>query len=199
MTAEQIKKDLLTVFEEKMAEEQKIRENAAIKTDELTTLNDFIGTLEESSDNLKQYSREWLENLLVPYYQKSDLEELLDKLEIPLLAISMRTHGISINFNEEEIGILTNFQDDLKSIWNQESRKFEEEVEGGVPAVDKRIADLNTLYSKINAEETGKEVVRTAEIDYVLQLTTQEEATIETQIEILGFINRINLQIYKNR
>ena len=111
----------------------------------------------------------------------------------------MRAQGIEIEFNEEEMSILTSFQHDLHTLYDHESKKFSEEVVGGVKAVDKRISDLNTLYAKLNAGETGKDIVRKAEIDYVLQLSTQEDASMDTQIEILGMINRINLQIHKNK
>ncbi len=199
MMEEEVKRNLLTMFDKKAIEEKNLREKASIKTDQLSLLSGFIASLEESSDNLKKYSREWMEKLLNQYYAKEDLSDLLDKLEIPTLAILMRSQGIDIDFNEEEANILTSFKSDLHTLYEHEAKKFSEEVVGGVKAVDKRIADLNTLYAKLNAGGTGKDIVRKAEIDYVLQLTTQEEASMDEQIEMLGMINRINLQIHKNK
>lgn len=193
-----IKKQLLSMFDAKALEEKNLREKAAVKTEQLSVLLGFISSLEESTDNLKKYSREWIEKVLNQYYSKEDLKELLDKLEIPTLAILMRSQGISIDFNEEEEVILETFQNDLQTLYAHESKKFSEEVVGGVKAVDKRISDLNTLYAKLNAGGTGKDIVKKSEIDYVMKLTTQENTSMETQIEILGMINRINLQIYKN-
>ena len=186
------------MFDTKAIEEKKLREKAAIKTEQLGVLSGFISSLEESTDNLKKYSREWIEKVLEQYYSKEDLKELLDKLEIPTLAILMRSQGISIDFNEEENTILETFQSDLQTLYNHEAKKFSEEIVGGVKAVDKRISDLNTLYAKLNAGGTGKDIVKKSEIDYVMKLTTQENTSMDTQIEILGMINRINLQIYKN-
>ncbi len=193
-----IKRKLLSMFDTKAIEEKKLREKAAIKTEQLSVLSGFISSLEESTDNLKKYSREWIEKVLEQYYSKEDLKELLDKLEIPTLAILMRSQGISIDFNEEENTILETFQSDLQTLYNHEAKKFSEEIVGGVKAVDKRISDLNTLYAKLNAGGTGKDIVKKSEIDYVMKLTTQENTSMDTQIEILGMINRINLQIYKN-
>lgn len=193
-----IKRKLLSMFDTKAIEEKKLREKAAIKTEQLGVLSGFISSLEESTDNLKKYSREWIEKVLEQYYSKEDLKELLDKLEIPTLAILMRSQGISIDFNEEENTILETFQSDLQTLYNHEAKKFSEEIVGGVKAVDKRISDLNTLYAKLNAGGTGKDIVKKSEIDYVMKLTTQENTSMDTQIEILGMINRINLQIYKN-
>ncbi len=198
MMEDDIKRKLLSMFDAKAIEEKKLREKAAIKTEQLSVLSGFIASLEESTDNLKKYSREWIEKVLEQYYSKEDLKELLDKLEIPTLAILMRSQGISIDFNEEEENILETFQNDLQTLYNHESKKFSEEIVGGVKAVDKRISDLNTLYAKLNAGGTGKDIVKKSEIDYVMQLTTQENTSMDTQIEILGMINRINLQIYKN-
>lgn len=199
MVEENVKRDLLAMFDKKALEEKNLREKASIKTDQLSLLSGFIESLEESADNLKKYSREWLEKLLGQYYAKEDLSDLLDRLEIPTLAILMRSQGIEIDFNEEEANILNSFKSDLHALYEHEAKKFSEEVVGGVKAVDKRIADLNTLYAKLNAGGTGKDIVRKSEIDYVLQLTTQEEASMDEQIEILGMINRINLQIHKNK
>ena len=196
---EEVKRDLLAMFDKKAIEEKNLREKASLKTEQLSLLSGFITSLDESSDNLRKYSRTWMENLLNQYYAKEDLADLLDRLEIPALAILMRAQGIEIEFNEEEMSILTSFQHDLHTLYDHESKKFSEEVVGGVKAVDKRISDLNTLYAKLNAGETGKDIVRKAEIDYVLQLSTQENASMDTQIEILGMINRINLQIHKNK
>ena len=196
---EEVKRDLLAMFDKKAIEEKNLREKARLKTEQLSLLSGFITSLDESSDNLRKYSRTWMENLLNQYYAKEDLADLLDRLEIPALAILMRAQGIEIEFNEEEMSILTSFQHDLHTLYDHESKKFSEEVVGGVKAVDKRISDLNTLYAKLNAGETGKDIVRKAEIDYVLQLSTQEDASMDTQIEILGMINRINLQIHKNK
>lgn len=196
---EEVKRDLLAMFDKKAIEEKNLREKASLKTEQLSLLSGFITSLDESSDNLRKYSRAWMENLLNQYYAKEDLSDLLDRLEIPALAILMRAQGIEIEFNEEEMSILTSFQHDLHTLYEHESKKFSEEVVGGVKAVDKRISDLNTLYAKLNAGETGKDIVRKAEIDYVLQLSTQEDASMDTQIEILGMINRINLQIHKNK
>ncbi len=196
---EEVKRDLLAMFDKKAIEEKNLREKASLKTEQLSLLSGFITSLDESSDNLRKYSRTWMENLLNQYYAKEDLADLLDRLEIPALAILMRAQGIEIEFNEEEMSILTSFQHDLHTLYDHESKKFSEEVVGGVKAVDKRISDLNTLYAKLNAGETGKDIVRKAEIDYVLQLSTQEDASMDTQIEILGMINRINLQIHKNK
>lgn len=196
---EEVKRDLLAMFDKKAIEEKNLREKASLKTEQLSLLSGFITSLDESSDNLRKYSRTWMENLLNQYYAKEDLSDLLDRLEIPALAILMRAQGIEIEFNEEEMSILTSFQHDLHTLYEHESKKFSEEVVGGVKAVDKRISDLNTLYAKLNAGETGKDIVRKAEIDYVLQLSTQEDASMDTQIEILGMINRINLQIHKNK
>jgi len=197
MMEEEVKRDLLAMFDKKAIEEKNLREKASLKTEQLSLLSGFITSLDESSDNLRKYSRTWMENLLNQYYAKEDLADLLDRLEIPALAILMRAQGIEIEFNEEEMSILTSFQHDLHTLYDHESKKFSEEVVGGVKAVDKRISDLNTLYAKLNAGETGKDIVRKAEIDYVLQLSTQEDASMDTQIEILGMINRINLQIHK--
>lgn len=199
MTEETVKKDLLAMFDKKSIEEKNLREKASIKTDQLSLLSGFIASLEASTDNLKKYSREWMERLLNQYYAKEDLSDLLDRLEIPTLAILMRSQGIEIDFNEEEANILSSFKSDLRILYEHESKKFSEEVVGGVKAIDKRIADLNTLYAKLNAGETGKDIVRKSEIDYILQLTTQEDASMDEQIEILGMINRINLQIHKNK
>ncbi len=199
MMEEEVKRDLLAMFDKKAIEEKNLREKASLKTEQLSLLSGFITSLDESSDNLRKYSRTWMENLLNQYYAKEDLADLLDRLEIPALAILMRAQGIEIEFNEEEMSILTSFQHDLHTLYDHESKKFSEEVVGGVKAVDKRISDLNTLYAKLNAGETGKDIVRKAEIDYVLQLSTQEDASMDTQIEILGMINRINLQIHKNK
>lgn len=199
MMEENVKRDLLAMFDKKALEEKNLREKASIKTDQLSLLSGFIASLEESSDNLKKYSREWMEKLLSQYYARADLSDLLDKLEIPTLAILMRSQGIEIEFNEEEANILNSFKSDLHALYEHEAKKFSEEVVGGVKAVDKRIADLNTLYAKLNAGGTGKDIVRKSEIDYILQLTTQEEASMDEQIEILGMINRINLQIHKNK
>lgn len=199
MTEETVKRDLLAMFDKKALEEKNLREKASIKTDQLSLLSGFIASLEASTDNLKKYSRDWLERLLHQYYAKEDLSDLLDRLEIPTLAILMRSQGIEIEFNEEEANILNSFKSDLHALYEHESKKFSEEVVGGVKAVDKRIADLNTLYAKLNAGGTGKDIVRKSEIDYILQLTTQEEASMDEQIEILGMINRINLQIHKNK
>ncbi len=198
MMEDDIKRKLLSMFDTKAIEEKKLREKAAIKTEQLSVLSGFISSLEESTDNLKKYSREWIEKVLEQYYSKEDLKELLDKLEIPTLAILMRSQGISIDFNEEENTILETFQSDLQTLYNHEAKKFSEEIVGGVKAVDKRISDLNTLYAKLNAGGTGKDIVKKSEIDYVMKLTTQENTSMDTQIEILGMINRINLQIYKN-
>lgn len=198
MMEDDIKRKLLSMFDTKAIEEKKLREKAAIKTEQLGVLSGFISSLEESTDNLKKYSREWIEKVLEQYYSKEDLKELLDKLEIPTLAILMRSQGISIDFNEEENTILETFQSDLQTLYNHEAKKFSEEIVGGVKAVDKRISDLNTLYAKLNAGGTGKDIVKKSEIDYVMKLTTQENTSMDTQIEILGMINRINLQIYKN-
>ena len=199
MMEEEVKRDLLAKLNKKAIEEKNLREKASLKTEQLSLLSGFITSLDESSDNLRKYSRTWMENLLNQYYAKEDLADLLDRLEIPALAILMRAQGIEIEFNEEEMSILTSFQHDLHTLYDHESKKFSEEVVGGVKAVDKRISDLNTLYAKLNAGETGKDIVRKAEIDYVLQLSTQEDASMDTQIEILGMINRINLQIHKNK
>ncbi len=151
MMEDDIKRKLLSMFDTKAIEEKKLREKAAIKTEQLGVLSGFISSLEESTDNLKKYSREWIEKVLEQYYSKEDLKELLDKLEIPTLAILMRSQGISIDFNEEENTILETFQSDLQTLYNHEAKKFSEEIVGGVKAVDKRISDLNTLYAKLNA------------------------------------------------
>lgn len=199
MAEEIIKKDLLAIFDEQMAEEKKAREKAIAKTEELNTISGFISSLNESADNLKNYSREWLEKLLKSYYQNKELSELLDRLEIPLLAIMMRMNGISIGLNEEELEILSSFQKDIKNIFERENRKFKEDVVGGVEAIEKRISDLNSLYEKINTGGIGENFVHKSEIDYILRLTAKEDANTDMQIEILGMLNRINLQIHKNK
>ena len=187
---EDIRKDLLVILEDRIAKKRKEIEIASKEFNQMEALAKLISSIDSDLRNLKYYFREKLESVLEPFYRPTELVEILDKLELIRLVLSLESQGISLELNDEEIGIK-----DLKTIYEVESKKIPAEKDSFLAALDANLSHLNGIHRKIKLNGKGSEILHKDEIDSLIRIVLEEEPPIDTQVSILCFVNHLNLQV----
>ncbi len=192
---EDIRKDLLVILEDRIAKKRKEIEIASKEFNQMEALAKLISSIDSDLRNLKYYFREKLESVLEPFYRPTELVEILDKLELIRLVLSLESQGISLELNDEEIGIKDKFIHDLKTIYEVESKKIPAEKDSFLAALDANLSHLNGIHRKIKLNGKGSEILHKDEIDSLIRIVLEEEPPIDTQVSILCFVNHLNLQV----
>lgn len=175
------------------------KEQVLIKGKNLDSLAELVATLESGFENLKNYSREQLNKILSPYYAGNALNEELDRLEIVKFVFEVQDKGHNVELNEEEIDIMVNFLEKIRSEKNIEYQKYEKIAMKNIEQLDEEINVLTEIEKKISQGEKGTKIILGKEIDKIMQLAIDEEANEDIQISILCLLNKINLGISNNK
>lgn len=175
------------------------KEQVLIKGKNLDSLAELVATLESGFENLKNYSREQLNKILSPYYAGNALNEELDRLEIVKFVFEVQDKGHNVELNEEEIDIMVNFLEKIRSEKNIEYQKYEKIAMKNIEQLDEEINVLTEIETKISQGEKGTKIILGKEIDKIMQLAIDEEANEDIQISILCLLNKINLGISNNK
>lgn len=165
----------------------------------LEKLIDLVNDFENGFDKLREYSREKLENILSPYFLDSTLKEQLDKLEIVRLVFNLQEKGHNVELNDEEIDIMVNFLEKIRSEKNIESQKYEKISLKNIDQLNEEIESLSVIEKKIDFGTKGTEIIISKEIDKIMKLAIEEEANEDVQISILCLLNKMNLSISNNK
>ncbi len=165
----------------------------------LEKLIDLVNDFENGFDKLREYSREKLENILSPYFLDSTLKEQLNKLEIVRLVFNLQEKGHNVELNDEEIDIMVNFLEKIRSEKNIESQKYEKISLKNIDQLNEEIESLSVIEKKIDFGTKGTEIIISKEIDKIMKLAIEEEANEDVQISILCLLNKMNLSISNNK
>lgn len=195
---EKLKKALIDSVHSKINDLQRQKEQVLTKSKNLDKLSELVITLEDGFENLRKFSRETLEKILSPYCAGNALAEELDRLEIVRFVFEVREKGHNVELNEEEIDIMVNFLEKIRSERNIEVQKYERISLKNKEQLEEEIKLLNLIEEKIAMGENGTKIIIGKEIDKIMQLATTEEADEDVQISILCLLNKINLGIDKN-
>ena len=180
-------------------EELDYQENQVItRGKNLERLAELVSDFEVGFEKLRDYSREKLEKVLAPYYLENVLKDQLNKLEIVRLVFNIQDKGHDVELNDEEIDIMVNFLEKVRSEKNIESQKYEKISLKNIDQLDAEMESLKAIEKKINLSDKGKEILVSREIDKVMKLAIEEEADEDVQISILCLLNRLNLNISRN-
>lgn len=124
----------------------------------------------------------------------ANISMLLDNLVIPIEAAKgkKRTGSSDYNFNEEEIGIINAFIEDLEKI-NEAIQQNISVNRRDAEIVDKKIEVYTTVYDKLRQGETAKSYIDENDIDVITSLIS--DLSIDEQLGILLEINKLNTSI----
>ena len=103
---EQLKKALLDAVHSKISDLEQKRALLVKRGKNLDKLSELVSVLTVGFENLKDYPRSKLEEILSPYYASNVLNEELDKVEIVRFVFDVQEHGHDLELNQEEINVL---------------------------------------------------------------------------------------------
>lgn len=195
---EKLKKALIDSVHSKISELNRQKEQVLTKGKNIDKLSELVSTLEKGFENLKEFSRESLEKILSPYYANSVLTDELNRLEIVRFVFDVQEKGHNVELNEEEIDIMVNFLEKIRSERNVEYQKYERIALKNKEQLDEEIKSLELIEEKVSLGEKGTKIIVGREIDKIMQLAISEEADEDIQISILCLLNKMNLGISKN-
>lgn len=195
---EKLKKALIDSVRSKISELNRQKEQVLTKGKNIDKLSELVSTLEKGFENLKDFSRESLEKILSPYYANSVLTDELNRLEIVRFVFDVQDKGHNVELNEEEIDIMVNFLEKIRSERNVEYQKYERIALKNKEQLDEEIKSLELIEEKVSLGEKGTKIIVGREIDKIMQLAISEEADEDVQISILCLLNKMNLGISKN-
>lgn len=193
---EDLKKDLLNAIKNKISQYNKQKEQILKHSITIDVLSNLVSSLEEKLENLREYPKESLSKILLPYYPAETLKAMLDKLEIARLVLSMQEKGISVEFNEEELNIIIEFLEAIRGVRDNEVKKFEAIAERDIKPLDDKFEQLEIIENKILLGENGDSIINKKEIDEIMQIVIEENSSDDIQLAILRLLNKINILIY---
>lgn len=193
---EDLKKDLLNAIKNKISQYNKQKEQILKHSITIDVLSNLVSSLEEKLENLREYPKESLSKILLPYYPAETLKAMLDKLEIARLVLSMQEKGISVEFNEEELNIIIEFLEAIRGVRDNEVKKFEAIAERDIKPLDDKVEQLEIIENKILLGENGDSIINKKEIDEIMQIVIEENSSDDIQLAILRLLNKINILIY---
>lgn len=195
---EKLRTALKDTVKSRIKELNRQKENVLTKGKNLEKLAELVNVLETGFEKLRDYSREKLEKILSPYYADNTLTEELDRLEIVRFVFDVQDKGHAVELNDEEIDIMVNFLEKIRSEKNIEYQKYERIALRNKEQLEDEIKMLTEIEEKISQGEKGTKVILGKEIDKIMQLAIEEEANEDIQISILCLLNKMNLGISTN-
>lgn len=195
---EKLRTALTDTVHSRIKELNRQKDHVLTKGKHLDNLAELVTALETGFEKLRDYSREKLEKILSPYYADNTLIEELDRLEIVRFVFEVQDKGHNVELNDEEIDIMVNFLEKIRSERNIEYQKYEKISLKNKEQLEEEIKTLMEIEEKISQGERGTKIILGKEIDKIMQLAIEEEANEDVQISILCLLNKMNLGISNN-
>jgi len=195
---EDLKQELLDYVKSRFDMFNREKEQILKNQENIDVLSNLVQSLEETPANLKRYSRESLTKILSSYHSNEVIQKTLNNLEIARLVISLQDRGVGVEFNDEELNIMIEFLDSVRGLRDAEIQKFQQLVNTDVRQLDSKMAELESIRTKLTEGEAGSAAINKSEIDNIMHLAIEKNSDERKQIAVLRLLNKINIGIYAN-
>ena len=188
----EMKTFLTALINERIEDLEKEKVKCVIINDKLVNLSNLIDKIENNFDMLLEVYPKEIEKVMSSMWDKAIINSNIDKLMVPVTVAKGRKQGLKIDYENDEVEIITNF---IKLLKKEEARISEKEINDKKEREDKLVEEIDSLQVTLNKlEEIDQRFFDINDFDNVLTLVKDKDKDFDFTKNIIVVMNALNFK-----
>lgn len=133
---------LKDIIEARISEKEEEKRKNVIVNDKLIALSKFIETIKTDNDAIIDFYPDGIKDIMADIWPEDFIDKTLNQLMIPITVIKGKKQGLGIDFNGEDLAIISAF---VKDLVKEETKISERDINNQRKREEEIVSEINTL------------------------------------------------------